>query len=125
MSDYTYAPENWCLIRINLPEETIYKVFGEWRGGYLHGDSWRLNSGVVKVEQDDDYYYYYGESGSCYKCSKNNYGIRSSYNLSVLSGMIEDTKKKFNTTIDILENPREYYLDEMVRINQELGLYDD
>lgn len=34
---------------------------------------WRINSGIVRVDEDDDYYLVHGESGSIYKCHKNDY----------------------------------------------------
>ena len=55
MSNYT--PDNWVVIKMMPPEkDTMYKVLGGWSGGYLDGDSWRMNSGVTSVEDDGDYF---------------------------------------------------------------------
>ena len=78
-----YKPEEWVLVRIT-GTDPHYSVFGSWRGGYLHGDSWRMNSGVVAVEEDGDFYIFKGGSGSTYACHKEAYGIRSPYNSSIL-----------------------------------------
>ncbi len=64
-----YNPDNWVLIKICAEgEEPLYKVLGGWSGGYFHGDSWRLNSGISKITHDTDLglYHIYGSSGSCY-----------------------------------------------------------
>ena len=74
MSEYT--PDKWVVVKLTTPTQgTIYKAIGGWSGGYLDGDSWRINSGVVKVTEDKNYYYFIGHSGSVYKCSKNSYGL--------------------------------------------------
>lgn len=80
------TPDRWVILKVS---DTLYKVFGTWRGSYLNGDTWRLNSGIEKVEQDDDYYYFFGFSGSCYKCHKKRYGIVTSCGLEVLNKIIE------------------------------------
>ena len=65
-----YAPDSAVVIKITHNNDTHYRVFGGWLGGYTNGSSWRVNSGVAKVEYDKDYYYFHGESGSVYKCKK-------------------------------------------------------
>jgi len=82
------TPQRWVVLK--LPNKH-YKVFATWGGGYLSGDSWRLNSGISKVEQDKDFYYFYGFSGSCYRCHKKGYGTATSYGLNVLNQL---TKRK-------------------------------
>lgn len=84
----TEIPDNWVVLKI--PDG--FKVFATWAGGYLDGDSWKLNSGIKEVEEDEDYYYFIGFSGSCYKCHKKGYGVATSYGQSVLDKIL-DTKK--------------------------------
>jgi hypothetical protein len=76
MSEYT--PDNWVVLKVKEGKGTFpfYKVLAGWSGGYLSGDSWRINSGVTEVKEDGDYYEFYGESGSCYRCHKEGYGLR-------------------------------------------------
>ena len=93
-----YTPEEWILIKID-GTPLHYKVFGSWRGGYISGDSWRMNSGVMSVEVEGDYYLFNGHSGSIYKCHKKAYGIRSPYNSSVLANYKERLKDKFTVLI--------------------------
>lgn len=70
-----------------------------WSGGYLHGDSWRLNSGIDKMEEDDKHYSFIGRSGSTYLCKKGTYRING-YGGTVLGEIIEKYKEKgYATTI--------------------------
>jgi hypothetical protein len=63
------TPDRWCVIKISgiTPH---YRVFASFNGGFLDGDSWKVNSGIVGVKEDEDWYFFYGHSGSCYKCNK-------------------------------------------------------
>jgi hypothetical protein len=73
-----YNPDNWVVLKVKEGKGTFpfYKVLAGWSGGYLSGDSWRINSGVTEVKDAGDYYEFYGESGSCYRCHKEGYGLR-------------------------------------------------
>ena len=73
-----YRPDNWVVLKVKEGKGTFpfYKVLAGWSGGYLSGDSWRINSGVTEVKEDGDYYEFYGETGSCYRCHKEGYGLR-------------------------------------------------
>lgn len=70
-----YFPHNWVVIKIK-GDDPHYRVLAGWSGGYLDGDSWRLNSGITKVEEDDGSYYFSGSSGSTYHCGKGAYTLR-------------------------------------------------
>jgi len=74
-----YTPDNWVILEIKIVKPTkksLYKVLGGWSGGYLDGDSWRMNSGIVKVTREGDNYLFHGSSGSIYVCHKNGFGLR-------------------------------------------------
>tara|TARA_R110000868_G_scaffold23753_4_gene95045 strand:- start:484 stop:813 length:330 start_codon:yes stop_codon:yes gene_type:complete len=73
MNDYN--PDNWVVIKMD-GDEPHYRVLAGWSGGYLDGDSWRMNSGITRVENDGDCYNFYGASGSCYSCHKESYRLR-------------------------------------------------
>ena len=88
----TETPDKWVVLKLKNEGTTIYKVFGSWAGGYLDGDRWQMNSGIVSVEEDVDYYYFIGYSGSCYKCHKNSYGIMTSYSQAVLDSLIDKAR---------------------------------
>ena len=74
MSEYT--PDSWVVLKIVNDSETLYKVLGGWSGGYLNGDSWRMNSGITRVEEKPHHYEFYGYTGSVYKCGRKSYGLR-------------------------------------------------
>lgn len=72
-----YYPDRWMLVRVQRQEDAApwYKVFAMWSGGYLTGDSWRLNSGIVKTHLDDgDEWTMVGESGTAYFGREQSYG---------------------------------------------------
>ena len=71
----TYTPDNWVVIKLN-GDDPHYRILAGWSGGYLDGDSWRMNSGITRVEETDDAFLFYGASGSCYDCRKTAYCLR-------------------------------------------------
>lgn len=74
MADYT--PDNWVVIKMTNLGKTFYKLLAGWSGGYLDGDSWRMNSGITGVEPDGDHLLFNGASGSVYRCHKDGYMLR-------------------------------------------------
>ncbi len=70
-----YMPDNWVVIKFK-GDDPHYRVLAGWSGGYTTGDSWRMNSGIVRVEQTKFLYKFYGATSSCYVCSKNSYCLR-------------------------------------------------
>jgi len=100
-----HCPDKWLIIRFRDGDKTTYKVLGGWRGGYLDGDSWRLNSGIVDIEEDGDYYLFKGFSGSVYKCHKEAYGATS------VMSFIFDEEDKNKDIIKVFKNYDEFKLD--------------
>ena len=78
MSEQNYFPDNWVVVKIKdgKLDRGFYKVLAGWSGGYLSGDSWRMNSGINKVTEEGDHLKFWGASGSCYICHKKTYGLR-------------------------------------------------
>jgi hypothetical protein len=70
-----YTTDNWVILKIK-GDDPHYRVLAGWSGGYTTGDSWRMNSGITKVEETENSYLFYGSSGSCYKCRKSSYTLR-------------------------------------------------
>lgn len=68
-----HTPDYWCVLKIN-GNDPHYRVFATWSGSYLYGSSWRMNSGIVRVEEVGDHFNFYGSSGSVYHCHKEMYG---------------------------------------------------
>ena len=85
--------DSYKIIKISINEEDCYKVFATFRGGYLSGDSWRLNSGITNIEKDGDNYIFTGCSGSSYTCRKDMYGT-SFYTESILLNLEEKANGK-------------------------------
>ena len=83
-----YYPDRWVLVKIT-GTDPHYRVFATWRGGYLTGDSWKLNSGVTAVEEDETHYRFHGSSGSVYECHKKCYGNLGMYGEGVIRGYCE------------------------------------
>ena len=98
MSDYN--PDKWLMVKLtNKDDKSHYRIFACWYGGYLDGDSWKMNSGVTKITEDEKEYHFEGSSGSVYHCNKSMYGV-SGYGAGVLGNLIE--KSKDTVAIEIL-----------------------
>jgi len=98
MSEYT--PDKWLIVTIS-GYDPHYRVFATWSGGYLDGDSWKMNSGITSVTEDDYYYYFKGSSGSVYNCRKTSYGSNG-YGLSVINNFIKQSEKDGVFIIEIM-----------------------
>ena len=83
-----YQPDRWIIVKIK-GTDPHYRIFASWLGGYLDGDSWKLNSGIVNIKEDDNFYYFDGHSGSIYKCHKKSYGQLGSYNTGIINSLCE------------------------------------
>lgn len=70
-----YNPDKWVMLKFIHNGSVIYKILATFYGGYLSGDSWKLNSGCTKIEEDGQCFLFHGSSGSVYRCHKNAYGM--------------------------------------------------
>lgn len=89
-------PDNWVVIFLN-GDDPHYRILAGWSGGYLSGDSWRLNSGITRVEENDRSYYFYGSSGSCYVCGKQSYGLRMNN-----AGIFDQLKERYGDKVQLM-----------------------
>lgn len=71
-----YNPDNWVIVKMK-GDDPHYRVLAGWSGGYLYGNSWKINSGITSVTEDDDAFYFSGHSGSVYRCHKQSYTLRT------------------------------------------------
>ena len=85
-----YNPDKFTILEMKYEDETIYKVFGSWAGGYLGSDSWRLNSGIERAVVDGDSVSFIGGSGSTYNCNLSSEGVAGAYNMSQLSAFLDE-----------------------------------
>jgi len=96
-----YNPDSWVVLKIKEGKGTFpfYKVLAGWSGGYLDGDSWRMNSGITGVEKQAYLYGFYGSSGSVYWCHKGGYRLSMS-----LAGVYNQLKEneKFKGQIQLM-----------------------
>ena len=101
MSEYT--PDKWLIVKLTdtNKNESHYRVFACWYGGYLGSDSWQMNSGITKVTEAGDYYFFEGSSGSVYNCRKGCYGANG-YGSNVLSNLIKKSAEE-GTLIAVLD----------------------
>ena len=97
----TYTPDRWLIVKISDKEDNShYRVFASWYGGYLGSDSWKLNSGITSATLEDGAYHFAGSSGSVYICYPGSYGA-SGYAHGVLDHLIKESET-VGTTITVL-----------------------
>ena len=96
------TPDKWIVVKItNNNGDILYKVFASWYGGYGGNDSWRMNSGIKKINiYENDYIDFIGHSSSCYRCVIGHYGTNS-FSQSILNKAIESAIK-VHASIEIL-----------------------
>lgn len=98
-----YQPDNWVVLKITVEDTPLYKVLAGWSGGYLHGSSWRMNSGITEVKEDEEYYYFYGSSGSCYQCHKETQFLKMNN-----GGIYNQLKEKFGDKVELMPEDTNY-----------------
>src|SRR6185503_426947 len=83
-----YIPDRWVLLEISNDGHVTHKVFGTWFGGYVDGESWRLNSGITRVHRTKNKgFAVEGYSGSEYQIRESNYGT-TGYTGGVVEGFV-------------------------------------
>lgn len=97
----TYNPDKWVMLKFTTPKYTVYKILASWYGGFANGDSWKLNSGCTKIEQDGDLYRFHGSSGSVYQVHKDTYGM-SAYTMGVLHSFEEQVAENGEVTLELM-----------------------
>lgn len=91
-----YNPDNWVILKIK-GDTPHYRVLAGWNDSYLTGDNWRVNSGIISVQEDKEAYYFVGYSGSTYCCTKASYEMRN--NISVAWNSFQQS---FENEIEIM-----------------------
>ena len=97
-----YNPDKWVIVKIKCEKNgSFYKILGDWSGGYLDSNSWRLSSPVESVTKEGDYIMFNNYSGSVYKCHKNmmTLGVMSS---GIYSQMEEEASKNDDLEVSML-----------------------
>ncbi len=96
-----YNPDKWVMVKFNHQGKDVYKILASWYGGFARGDSWKLNSGVTKIEEDGDLYRFHGSSGSVYQCHKKTYGM-STYTMGILSNFEQQVQDMDGVTLELM-----------------------
>jgi len=102
-----YSPSVWVMLKFTQDNKPVYKILAGWSGGYLHGDSWKLNSGCIKVEQDGDYYLFHGSSGSVYRCRKNSYRM-SGYTAQIYSSFKKQIEERPGASMELMPDDTDF-----------------
>jgi len=89
-----YSPTGYHFLKIPSTKEPsgfIYKIMGSWDGSYLSGESWRVSSGISKIEDKGSHLYVQGFSGSIYVVRKQGRGLNV-YAMGVLQEVLSKAK---------------------------------
>lgn len=106
--------DGFVILKITDNKEIMYRLFTCTAGGYLSNDSWRVDSGIVSIEEDDEYngdgsvYFIYGVSGSVYQVHEDQFGKLTDYGSSILNEVV----KSAGDAIDVECISIKEYLDE-------------
>jgi hypothetical protein len=98
------TPDCWHVLEIVDDGGVFHKILCSNYGGYLHGDSWKMNSGIDYIKETDKAYEVYGFSGSKYTLYKN--CERMSGIMSMIYGQLPE---EFVRIID-MEKIKDWYL---------------
>jgi len=107
-----YSPSAYRVILIDAPEGQLIKLFASWSGGYLDGDSYRINSGTDMIFGSDGHWFFQGFSGSIYKLRKDSTGHLNSYTCGVYNRILSQDGVREITVqeaIDILKGEQIEY----------------
>jgi len=68
-----YTPDCWKIVELTntATGESHKRILCNWYGGYLGGDSWKLSSGNMSVEDHGDHWVVPQRSGTVYQLYKN------------------------------------------------------
>lgn len=108
-----YNPDRWVMLKFTNEENgtVVYKILAGWSGSYLHGASWKLNSGVTKIEEDGQCYLFHGSSGSVYRCHKNSYGV-TMYTAGILESFYRDIEEaKLKIKLECLDEDKTNFME--------------
>ena len=103
-----YQPDKFVVLKLTTDKGQVhYRVLGSWVGGYLDGDSWRLNSGITEVSAIGPLLYFRGSSGSTYEVHRDTYGL-TSYTASVLGKWESDYTLDVGPKVEVLPHDTDW-----------------
>lgn len=99
----TYTPDAWSIIRFVTNGEITDKVIAGWYGGFAGADSWKVSSGVTKIEENENAYLIHNYSGSVYVCPKGAERMSMLMSSMYMSWEKQLTEAKITTTMELVE----------------------
>lgn len=97
-----YRPDSWVILKVSSKDKApLYRVLAGWKGGYLDGDSWRINSGIKSYRDADTHWVFEGFSGSAYSCPK----VREGFSFltdAVFSNLVKQSQAAGDVVVELL-----------------------
>ncbi len=99
---YTYTPDRWVVVKLQINSDIIYKVFCTWYGSFTTGESWQINSGITSIEDRGNAWAFTGISGSVYVCPKQGQGF-SLYGKSTFDHLFSRVAEVEGASVEVIE----------------------
>lgn len=97
-----HRPDSWSVLEVKVDGKTFHKIIVGFAGGYLHGDAWRMNSGISSIEETDKLYIVHGISESVYLLPKYGEGVRG-YAAIVAADLLKQAKEQDKFTLKVVK----------------------
>jgi hypothetical protein len=92
-----YRPDGWVILKFTPEnEESFYRIFGTWRGGFVNGDTWRLSSGSIEpptLSECGLFWVWAQDSGSTYELAINEEDGCTLFTKSALANIVEKSSE--------------------------------
>jgi len=96
------TPDVWVIIKVTpTGEAPIYRVLAGWYGGYMGGDAWQINSGIVSYTKTKTFFDFHGASGSVYRCFPHSEKL-SGLTQSILTRFTNQMQESGKGTIEVV-----------------------
>lgn len=69
------TPDKWEIVKVEVQDETVYRIFSSFYGGYGGSDSWLFSTQIVHIEDCKDWWLVTTRSGKNYTLYKNSKGM--------------------------------------------------
>ena len=69
------TPDKWEIIKIEANEQTAFRIFSSFYGGYGGSDSWLFSTNIAGIDNCKDYWFITTGSGNTYRLYKDRKGM--------------------------------------------------